>query len=605
MGMPTVVSFFGGDPYYYEAAKLLVADCERYGLRHDIREIKVAPGESWPTICRKKIPFYLDAFNRSDDGILWIDADSRILQRPTFLEGINADMGAFLRGFQYAKTFDPVKLQRFFSPSFLYFGKTETTRRFLEHAAELEQQATDVHATDDYFLQEAWLTFEGQLHLDIWPPRYLLIDNVGDPETATFHFQSSGNVATFKGTVQQHSASILTKARKLSVIRLLKAAAVARKDRGAEKVYNQEILRLDPTDQRAAVGLAKEIFKTNTDKARKMLYHAGRGRTTDQFAKRNWASLELDFGELSRARALSESLMRSDSGVDHAFARSKLYRIGLEERGLPFDQGLRPRMWWMETPYPGNFGDIINPYIAEKLSGVPPVRGLPEESILMIGSIIKFARSGSTVWGAGTPRMTDTLSASADYRAVRGPLTRELVLKSGGLCNPVYGDCAWFLPQLYRPTLSRTNYRYGLVRHLAHGKIAIDENKILDISLARVGDLDIENFIDEMHQCERILTTSLHGLITAHAYGIPAIHCAIAGESNALPGDGTKFADYCLSVGMEPYEPVVIDPDAWPDFDRMTNLPWLPRQEIDLQRLAEVAPFPITARIRSPNLAQI
>lgn len=605
MTLPTVVSFFGGDQYYYEAAELLRQDCDRLGLKHDIREIAIEEGDTWPSICRKKIPFYLDAFNRSPTGILWLDVDSRILQRPDFLDGIHADMGAFLRGFQYARNFDPIKLQRFFAPSFLYFGPTAIARSFLETAASLEREATDVNATDDYFLQEAWLNFEGQLHLDIWPPRFLMIDEVGDPEAAIFHFKSSGNVAVYKGTVQQHTPSMLEVGRKLSVLRLLKAAAIERKDRAAEKLYNLEINRLDPTDQRAAVGLAKDVFKTDPTKARKILKTATVDRLSDQVAKRNWTSFELEFGDLVRARVLGESLMRSETRADHDFARSKLYRIGLEERGRAFDPADRPPLWWMETPFPGNFGDILNPYIVEKLGGIPPRREAAENAILMIGSIIKFARIGSKVWGAGTPRMTDTLSRHADYRAVRGPLTRELVLSSGGQCAPIYGDCAWFLPQVYQPGAAKAAYRYGFIRHLVHREVPLHDDRVVDISLARVGDADIEQFIDQIHQCEKIVTTSLHGLITAHAYGIPAIHCAIAGEKGELPGDGTKFADYFLSVGIEPYAPIPVDPGALHLLDQVPGLQWLPSRGIDLQRLASVAPFPIVANIRSFNLSEI
>ena len=51
----------------------------------------------------------------------------------------------------------------------------------------------------------------------------------------------------------------------------------------------------------------------------------------------------------------------------------------------------------------------------------------------------------------------------------------------------------------------------------------------------------------EISKCEYILSSSLHGIIAAHAYGIPAAHIVFS----KLHGDGTKFLDYYQSVGLE------------------------------------------------------
>ena len=52
---------------------------------------------------------------------------------------------------------------------------------------------------------------------------------------------------------------------------------------------------------------------------------------------------------------------------------------------------------------------------------------------------------------------------------------------------------------------------------------------------------DVETIIDKINECEFIFSSSLHGIIFAHAYGIPAIHI----ECNPLKSkDNFKFKDY-------------------------------------------------------------
>jgi len=253
----------------------------------------------------------------------------------------------------------------------------------------------------------------------------------------------------------------------------------------------------------------------------------------------------------------------------------------------------RPALWWMETPFPGNFGDVLNPYVVERLSGLPPRYVPAGDGILAIGSIIKFAKAGTKVWGAGTPRMTDNLSPAASYLAVRGPLTRELVLRSGGDAPPRYGDPALLLPRI-RPARSSKKYRLGLIRHGVHVDQPIDLEDVREISVLRIGYDEIEAFIDDVTECEAIISTSLHGLIVAHAYGIPARWATFGGAPSQIAGDGTKFHDHFMALGIAKHDPIDLSVRASLTAadaalcDEVATIP------VDAEDLLSVAPFPLS-----------
>jgi Polysaccharide pyruvyl transferase len=321
-------------------------------------------------------------------------------------------------------------------------------------------------------------------------------------------------------------------------------------------------------------------------------------KSPEVIAARRQASVAVEDGDVAKARAMHGILCRSSNPNDVAFARALSSRIKMEERAaaLKLRREDRPRLWWMEQPYPGNLGDILNPYVIEKLTGMPPVMSPRGVGALVIGSVIKFAREGTKVWGAGTPRMTDELHPHADYRAVRGPLTRQLVLKSGGVCAEVYGDPAWFMPRIYNPTVAKDS-ALGLIRHISHADRSIKIDGVKEISVERVGDEEIEAFVRELVSCERIISTSLHGVILAHAYGIPAEWAAFLDSGKQIAGDGTKFQDYFRSVG--------IDEDRVPldltSFERIDDglarfVTTLPYRQIDLAKLAAVSPFDVDLR---------
>jgi hypothetical protein len=140
-------------------------------------------------------------------------------------------------------------------------------------------------------------------------------------------------------------------------------------------------------------------------------------------------------------------------------------------------------------------------------------------------------------------RRNEWADPRADWSFVRGPLTRANVLKHGGACPTVYGDPALLLP-LFCPASEKV-HKVGLVPHYQdYAKLRRygDSMPVIDVV-----NKDALATARQISACEKIISTSLHGIIAAHAYGIPAAYVV----ASKLHGDGTKFDDYYASVGLD------------------------------------------------------
>lgn len=202
-------------------------------------------------------------------------------------------------------------------------------------------------------------------------------------------------------------------------------------------------------------------------------------------------------------------------------------------------------VWWSTGPRPGNLGDVLTPVLLERM-GVPFRRASRTKAdLLATGSIIRFAQAGQAVWGSGAMFATDRPSPGARYLAVRGPLTRDVVLRRGGDCPEIYGDPALLLPTVYAPPTEK-RHEIGLVPHYVDAKDP--QVRTSDLPIINPLRADPLNVVDEIRSCHAILSSSLHGIIVAHAYGIPAAWVRLG---DRLDGDDTKFRDYAASVGIE------------------------------------------------------
>lgn len=215
--------------------------------------------------------------------------------------------------------------------------------------------------------------------------------------------------------------------------------------------------------------------------------------------------------------------------------------------GLPFYDDSHIYLNYFQTTK--NWGDTINPYILEKLSGKKPVVASPDKQqhLLAIGSILRIANQNSIVWGSGFISKKGNIKYKPlKVCAVRGPLTRKLLIKQGIETPEIYGDPALLMPRFYRPQVEK-QYELGVIPHyrdIEHPLI-----KQLEEQGARILDItkDTESFIDDLLECQQTISSSLHGLIASDSYDIPNQWVTF---KNELTGGTFKFQDYYQSIGQ-------------------------------------------------------
>lgn len=227
---------------------------------------------------------------------------------------------------------------------------------------------------------------------------------------------------------------------------------------------------------------------------------------------------------------------------------------------------MTPAWWYISN----NFGDNLNHYLIGAITGKPVIytqRNRPHN--IVCGSILHEANEWSTIWGAGFGNEGQRVNTRyAKIKMVRGWLSADIVDNKSPLCefSCAAGDPALLLPKYYRPK-NVNGDRIGVIPHYdQYGSLitAIQPNNHYGDAhplLFKFGQaydnnpniliidpfLPVKEFIDAVCSCTRIVSSSLHGLIVADAYGVP--------NSWLGYGDEFKYRDY-YSTTKQPKEPI-------------------------------------------------
>lgn len=248
-----------------------------------------------------------------------------------------------------------------------------------------------------------------------------------------------------------------------------------------------------------------------------------------------------------------------------------------------------------------NWGDELNIYLVERLihkkvSNRSDIFKNKTTNYTVIGSLIPESINEYTViWGSGASHCKDAefLSIPKKVCAVRGKLTRDLLLANGIECPEIYGDPALLLPMIY-PKERCKKYRLGIICHMddeghADYKEFIKNNstEVIQISLHNYGEW--KSVIDKICSCEVIASSSLHGLIVADAYCVPNVWLK---SHVRLHGDEFKFMDYFSGVNRTPPIPLLLNKESSID-DIVANASSDIPLNFDIMPLIEACPFKI------------
>jgi hypothetical protein len=283
-----------------------------------------------------------------------------------------------------------------------------------------------------------------------------------------------------------------------------------------------------------------------------------------------------------------------------------------------------------------NVGDALSPVMVALLSGrqvqrVPMKTSSPR--MAAVGTIGQGFGGGEVwFWGTGCSNWRNPLARPSErlpfevppnsrfvVTATRGPISERLLTGASGSRPGVYGDPVWLLPQFYRPNVRKT-WKIGVILHLSEldGRSSVarprHEMRRFDIPAELANEVHlistctpisiqgIGDKIDEILACERIVSTSLHGMVIAESYGIPCLFFAPNGRATGpermpLEPDSQldlRIVDLYAGLGQSSVMTYVQPREAltdWPAVMTAIDRLWQP-STCDTQRLINAFPLP-------------
>lgn len=214
------------------------------------------------------------------------------------------------------------------------------------------------------------------------------------------------------------------------------------------------------------------------------------------------------------------------------------------------------KTWWIKKDR--NFGDILTPYILDYFQIPYTYSKLRRNAdIMCIGSIADRAESDTIVLGSGILKSKEPVCKDANWKFVRGPLTRKKIIDCGGYCPEIYGDPALFLSE-FLPKVKIT-HNIGIVPHFVDYEYVLNKYKNTSYKIINVVNDNPLEVAKEISSCEYIISSSLHGIICAHAYNIPAAWAEF--NKKKYHGDQIKYFDYYASLDLHPKLSTVENPE--------------------------------------------
>lgn len=208
-----------------------------------------------------------------------------------------------------------------------------------------------------------------------------------------------------------------------------------------------------------------------------------------------------------------------------------------------------PLYYWQQQKFV-NFGDYLSLKIVERMVD-GPVRvckssKLKEKKLLALGSILTFALNDDVIWGTGVNGKWLDLKnynfTRLDVRAVRGPHTRDFIQNNFGIsCPEIYGDPALLMPILFPEFRKAENPDYDYIVIPGYQELVLFP-KSSDPCIVHPTD-PWDEVVLKILNSRFVISSSLHGIVVAEAYGIPARLLKVTMKEPLF-----KYEDYYLGT---------------------------------------------------------
>lgn len=207
-----------------------------------------------------------------------------------------------------------------------------------------------------------------------------------------------------------------------------------------------------------------------------------------------------------------------------------------------------------------NAGDFFSVWLLNKMNFECEFSKNPD--ICVTGSILGCGpASKCKIWGCGFHNYFDKRSNNKNILAVRGKLTEKIL----GLKDTTTGDPGILASHFYKSDVKK-KYKFGIIAHYVDEEFFDKLKKPTNVTVIHVGTNNIEDLLDKINECEFILSSSLHGIIFAHSFKIPAIRIK---HNELATKKSFKFLDYYSNFNLKYIEKSILtekDMD-WDEFE--------------------------------------
>jgi pyruvyltransferase len=198
-----------------------------------------------------------------------------------------------------------------------------------------------------------------------------------------------------------------------------------------------------------------------------------------------------------------------------------------------------------------SFGDRLADIISRQMLALHGVsiddEVIRSERLFSVGSVLHFSKTGDHIWGTGwngNVSDKDFKARNLKVHAVRGPLTAEFLTSRKIEVPEVYGDPALLIPHIFKNRF-KPNPEQDYVFVPGQNDLPLLSDLTNVVSPMR----GWNSIIDAILKSKLVLASSLHAIIVAEAFGIPARYVRLNPSEDLF-----EYKDYYLGSGRKESE---------------------------------------------------